>query len=294
MATMNNMHFTYPVLCNFNDDYINVEFNAGTTGILEKTKKYSKIKTLVDISDEQMVKLVNEKKAKIVIKVYCSSSKYRNIFDVKLGNDELVLKNIDVNNRVELSTFIVLNQNLINYTNDNFNQDYKGKTFSLEKGSILAIGKQENIFIEKDINDLTKLNSIVTICKGDKEDEPLTVSYDDDKIKIKLSENGFNIYSNYSKYCIPILNSMIIIPALTYVLDEIAKEEQDIEEYKEKKWYRVISKKSTNVLGRQFAIEYIRNTGSFELLQKIFDNPIYDSLEMIKNKWNSEVDINDN
>lgn len=234
MAITNNMHFTYPILTNFNDDYTNTEFVAGTTGIMEKSKKYSKIKTFVNIADTKIKKLIDENKAKIIVKVYCKSTKYRDIFEINLGDDEIVLKNIDVNNRVELSTFVVLNQNLNNYVNDNFNKDYKGRVFNLEKGAILAIGKQESIFIEKDINDLTKLNSIIIICKNDKDDEPLSVDYSDEKIRIKLSKNGFDIYSNYSKFCIPIVNSMIIIPGIMQVLDDITKGEQDIEDYKEK------------------------------------------------------------
>lgn len=294
MAIMNNMCFTYPVLCNFKDDYINVEFEAGTTGVMEKSKKYCKIKTHVKLSDDQIVNLINSNRAKIIVKIYCKATKYRQLFEIKLGDDELIFFNKDVNNSVDLSTFIVLNENIDNYTSNNFNKDYKGKRFNLEKGTIIAIGKQESIFIEKDINDLTKLNSIIRISKNEKKDLPMQVDYSDDKIKIKLSEDGFNIYSNYSKYCIPIVNSMIIIPAIMYVLDELAKEGQDIEEYITKKWYRVIAKKCSDIIGKQFTIDYIKNFGSFEMLQKIFEKPVYEGLEMIKNKWDSEVDVHDN
>ena len=125
------------------------------------------------------------------------------------------------------------------YLHSNFNKDYKGKYFNLEKGTILAIGKQENIFIEKDINELTKISSIIVVCKGKEKNEPMTVDY---------------IY---------------------------------------KKWYRVISKKASEVIGKEFTIEYIKNCGSFELLQKIFEIPVTDALEMIKNKWDNEGGLNE-
>ena len=41
---INNICFTYPVLSGFSDDYVNVHFTAGSMGMLEKTKKYSKKK----------------------------------------------------------------------------------------------------------------------------------------------------------------------------------------------------------------------------------------------------------
>lgn len=294
MAEINKMNFTYPILCKYNDDYVGSEFTAGTMGAMEKSKRYSKIKTFVEITDPKINKFIDNGTAKIIMKVYCNSTKYRNIFEIKRGIDEIVLQNRDVNNRVELSTFIVITESINNYTNQNFNKDYKGKSFNLEKGSIIAIGKQEKIFIEKDVNDLTKLNSIITICRDDTAEKSMSVDFSDEKIRIKLSAEEYETYSMYSKHCVPIVNSMIIIPAIMYVLDEIAKEEQDESDYIDKKWYRVISKKATELIGKNFTVEYIRNCGSFELVQKMFENPICDALNMIKNKWDNEVDYNDN
>ena len=293
MAVISNMQFTYPILCDYKDDYINVKCIAGTTGEMEKSKKYSTIKTFVEITDEKINQFLKDGTAKIITKIYCNTTKYRNIFEIRSGNDQIVLQNKDINKRVELSTFVVLTKNIENYTNSNFNKDYKGKYFNLEKGTILAIGKQENIFIEKDINELTKISSIIVVCKGKENNGPMTVDYSDEKIRITLSEQEFKTYSEYSKHCIPVVNSMIIIPSIMYVLDEIAKDNQDESDYIYKKWYRVISKKASEVLGKEFTIEYIKNCGSLELLQKIFEIPISDALKMIKNKWDNEGGLNE-
>ena len=51
MARNNNTFFTYPILCNYNDDYNNVKFIAGTTGKLNKTNKKATIETYVEIEE---------------------------------------------------------------------------------------------------------------------------------------------------------------------------------------------------------------------------------------------------
>ena len=106
---INNICFTYPILSNFNNDFINVNFIAGSNGILEKTKKYSKIKTYVEINDNNINELLDNGKAKIIVKIYCKSTKYREMKEIKRGNDEIQLLNIDINNNVELNTFILAN-----------------------------------------------------------------------------------------------------------------------------------------------------------------------------------------
>ena len=70
MAKNNNMLFTYPILCNFNDDYKDVTFVAGSTGKMTKTSKKSTIETYVKIGDEKINKLLDKKALKIIIKVF--------------------------------------------------------------------------------------------------------------------------------------------------------------------------------------------------------------------------------
>lgn len=179
MASMSNTLFAYPVLSNFNDDYINVKFIAGTTGELNKTAKKSIIKTYVEIEDSYMNKLIDNGQAEVIMKVYCSTTKFRKIYTLNRGNDQIEIRNRDINKNVEINTFIVSKENIDKYYSDNFNNDYKGFKFNIEKGAILAIGKEENIFFEKDIDDLTKIKSIIKIRDIKKENEPMTVDFDE-------------------------------------------------------------------------------------------------------------------
>lgn len=288
MAKNNNTFFTYPLLCNYNDDYNNIKFIAGSTGKMTKTNKKSTIETYVEIEDEEINKLLNSRELKIITKVFCPSTKYRNIFEIQRGIDKIEINNRDINKRVEFTTYIIANKDINNFTSYNFNDDYKGMKFEIEKGSIIAVGKEESIFFEKDIDDLTKVNSIIKIRDLKKDNEPMSVVWDDDNIKINLSTTDYNIYCRYSEYCVPIVNSMIIIPSIMYVLDQLASEEIDINDVIDKKWYRVLSKKISIATGREFDLNYIRSHGSFEIIQKLFDTPIHEAMKEIEIKYGGE------
>lgn len=282
MVAINDINFTYPILYKYNDDYIDVLFNGGSTGELCQTGKKATIKTYVELTDDNLRELIKQNRANIIVKIYCRSTKYRKIFYIKSGMDEITLNNRDINKNVDMQTLIIATDNIKNYYSVNFNDDYKGMTFSIEKGSVLAIGKTENIYIEKDVDELTNVNSIVRIKDSGKNSGPMFVEYDEDFIKINLNSKEYQIYSRYSKYDLSIINSMVVIPGLMFVLDQLGMDESD--DYLTKKWYRVISKRISRAIGKEFNIEYIKAYGSFEIIQKILDYPIIDAMNEISKR----------
>lgn len=288
MARNSNTYFTYPILCNYNDDYNNVKFIAGTTGKLNKTNKKSFIETYVEIEEEEINNLLNSRELKIITKVFCPSTKFREIFEIQRGFDKIEINNRDINNRVEFTTYIIANRDIHNFSSYNFNDDYKGMKFDIEKGAIIAIGKEESIFFEKDIDDLTKVEAVVKIKDMKKENEPMTVTWDNKYIRINLSTTDYKTYCLYSDYCVPIVNSMIVIPGIMFVLDQLASDEIDISDVEDSKWYRVLSKKISEATGKEFSLNYVKANGSFELIQKLFDTPIHEAMKEIEIKYGGE------
>lgn len=282
MAQIKNKLYGYPVLTNYTDDFVGVEFEAGTTGELEIYNSFSKIHFQVLNSDSNLNTLIKENKAKIITNLYCKETKYRKIFELNRGISEIIVDNKEINKNVSINTYIVATENINDYYSENFNNDYSKMKFSISKGNILAFGKEENFFIEKDINEFTKMNSVISIAKNPDNSEEMKVDYSNDKIKILISDKDFNIYSEVSKFETPILLSMIVVPALMYVLDEISKDDTDIYDIQDKRWYRIICKKTLAITGREFSPELIKNHGSLELIQKLFEFPISTGLNKIK------------
>ena len=284
MAMNKNRLFAYPVLTNYNDDYVNVKLILESTKTLEKTKKSSKLSYIFQVDDFNIIKLVKERKAKAVLKIYCPTTKYRKMVDLTLGVNNIILNNVDVNNRVELESFIILTVNVKQFCSVNFNKDYQDDTFDLEKGSIIAVGKQESVFIEKDIYEFTKVTSVIKVRKSTTDEKGMTVDYSDQNIYVYLPEDEYIIYSQYAKHCLEVANSMVILPALTFVFDELSKDDDAFNEYEDNKWFRVIKRKVKDLFDQEFNSNFIKAAGSLLISQKILDFPLEPGFEWIKDK----------
>ena len=57
MAMNKNRLFAYPVLTNYNDDYVNVKLILESTKTLEKAKKSSKLSYIFQVDDFNIIKL---------------------------------------------------------------------------------------------------------------------------------------------------------------------------------------------------------------------------------------------
>lgn len=284
MVMNKNKLFAYPVLTNYNDDYLNVKLTLESTKILEKTQKNSTLNYIFQVDDANINRLIIEKKAKAILKIYCPTTKYRKIIDLTIGMNNIMLNNADVNNRVELESFIILTENINDFCSMNFNNDYQHDSFNLEKGSIIAVGKQEHLFVEKDIYEFTKVTSVIKIKRNTTNEKGMTVDYSDQYIYIYLSEIEHIIYLQYAKYCLDVANSMIILPALTFVFDELSKDEEMFNEYENNKWFRVIKRKIQDLFNQDFDVNFIKAAGSLLLAQKILNFPLERGFEWIKEK----------
>ncbi len=284
MAMNKNKLFAYPVLTNYTDDYVNVNLVLESTKILEKTKKISKLNYIFQVDDNNIIKLIKERKAKAVLKIYCPATKYRKIIDLTLGTNNIILNNADVNNKVQLESFIILTENIEQFCSESFNIDYRGDTFDLEKGSIIALGNQENVFIEKDIYEFTKVTSVIKVRKSTSDEKGMTVDYSDQNIYVYLPEEEYITYSQYAKHCLEVANSMVILPALIFVFDELSKDDDAFIEYEDCKWFRVIKRKIKDLFNQEFNSNFIKVAGSLLISQRILDFPLKSGFEWIKGK----------
>lgn len=279
MASINRVNFSYPILCDFNDDYVNSSFIGGSTGSLLYEKRKAIIETYTELKNEELRSLLLSNQAKIIVKVYCPSTKFRQIYNIQLGIDRIVIDYKNMNKKVILETYIVANENLINYSNSSFNEDYKGEMFSIDKGSILAIGKEEFIDLEKDDNDLADVGAVIKIKCNNEDEGPMSTEFDGDYLKIYLNKYEFEVYNKYSEYELPIVNSMIIIPGIMDALDKITLDED--ETVYDRRWFRALKKKALDLYKIDLTIDYLKNNGSFEIVQKILGYQFTDAMRKI-------------
>ena len=256
--------YPYPVLSETTDDYINSNFNMElqvSQGIREICFTIS-----LKLTNNEIQQMIYNGLAEYVIHIECPYTAYRTV--IKTDETEIT-KNIPehkLNGKVAVCAFIVAKQDIPQYYNSCFNEDYEKLTFNLHRGNIVAIGGQTNITVTKEIEELSKIPSIFTICKCAADtDDSMKIEISGEKIAITLCNRSFGNYKMLSAMpsMLPVLHSMLIVP-----------------KYEDLRWFKSVSRtlKKNNMSLDQ---ETLENIPSFELAQKSLDLPIDRALEAL-------------
>lgn len=277
MRVKYNKLFPYPVLCEETDDYRDNTFSVDIKP--EKDINRILLKCNVKINDIILKNMIINHKADIVYHVECAKNLFRNIYKFNDFKQEIYIDNKDLNGSVDICVFIVAANDMMQYKNDNFNEDYEDTYFHIKKGNIMGFYNVPRIHITKDTEELAKMSSIFTIAKKSDSDSTMNVDLTDTKIKIWLSEEDYKLYRIITKSgkveLQPVINSMIILPTLIYAFDMIDSDEEN--EYENCRWFTALDRtlrKSNIILNK----DNIRKYTSLRLAQKLLNMPISNAL----------------
>lgn len=235
--------FPYPVLAEYTDDYINSSFNLEVS---LQQGRHDLTFTFTSTLDNKIIEdLIEDDKFIYAMHVECGGTCYRKLITFKERAKKLIIKSTDVIDTIKFCPFIIAINDIKEYYNPCFNEDYANASFDLDKNNIVAVGKQSNVVIEKDYDELANVPSIFCIIP-DKEGAT-TITYDlnnsTGRILIKIPQTEFSDY----KLCAtnqqiwPVLHSMLIVPILVDIF-ELLKDDSAWEDYAERRWHRNIVK----------------------------------------------------
>lgn len=274
-----NRLYTAPVLSIEKTDYRNTVFNVNTqyemAGINTILLKFD-----VEMTNVEMLELIKSKRAEYMIHIECSNTCYRTSIHFT-GNSHSIEIPVDlVNGKVEMVAFIIAKEEIKNFINSDWDDDYIGLSFNYERASILGYQNLQSLDITKDFDEFAKSNSIFLIYKMLTEDSiPMEVDFDMKKIKIGLCEKEYVIYKRlcdkpeYQQ----ILNSMIIFPTLVYLFEQL-KLEGGIDENSGKAWFKALEN-SYRKRGMEFSEEVLKeDKTSLLLAQEAMEMPICSAL----------------
>lgn len=170
-----------------------------------------------------------------------------------------------------------------------FHEDYQGIAFDIEAGCVMAVGKMVTVDISKDIDDLANTPSIFNISKNpDESCKQMLVDMSQRKIIIKLPLSDFYSYKALSATPLaqPILNSLTVVPALVYVLEELrALPIQERSENSDTLWYKVLSKALLTQFDCDIESEEFNNQNCLILAQKLINNPVTDAFTFLTSSF---------
>ena len=219
--------FTYPVQADERDDYKS-NFNAD-------------IKTSIDAANNLLLeifcrtdcaeinRLISGGDAEYLLHVECPSTIYRTVVVRGVGNFSCKIPLSLVKEKIYLAALIVLRRDVKNFSCRDWNEDFSGLTFDLQKGSVLAYKNFQPVTLAEDPNLFKNVSSIFSVYKKLANDAaPFEIEMTSQKIKIRLGAKEYDLYRRYceNRTMLPILNALIILPPLITVFDELKADAQ--------------------------------------------------------------------
>lgn len=267
---------SYPVLSVEDDDYIDSIFDAE----VEKREDFGKIiiKANFILKNEGLYNLINSGYAKFVLHVECPTMSERLIYYSDTESVEAAINMDDLDDNIEISTFIVVIKDIFGYSNVKFNYDYGGATFNLKKGNILAIGPNYTLKIDRSNKSYQKLPDILQIVEDDKSKGEFTVDCSRDVIYVYVNKSEKNSYINKGKRFKNSVLSMIMVPVMVNVLCCMQKDKG----LKENAWYKIVN---AELERNNIDIDNLEMNGGensiFVAAQKIFKVPLEKGLDEV-------------
>ncbi|MGN0837866.1 MAG: hypothetical protein ACI4NN_02105 [Pyramidobacter sp.] len=277
--------YPYPVLSPFSNDYQSGIFDASIEPVFDGYN--IRIDFAATLSCSSLVEMIKTGKAKYVYHLECAQTGFRTIHQTDRISDSYMLLSKQVNGKLQVSPFIVAVEDIKGYTSKDFHDDYNGFTFDIEAGCVMAVGKTIEIDVSKKIDDLADTPSVFCIIRNaDVKCRQMLIRYEMDKIVIMLPADDYYSYKQLRKtpQTQAILNSLTIIPALTYVLEEIQKRPApERSDFADLLWYRTLSRSMNTIFDCDVESPKFDNVNCIELAQKLIDNPISESFKMLAN-----------
>ena len=282
--------FPYPILnnnklySNFIDSYFEIVYESvedEISYILKDLKFSTNSKLINDLFDE----------GKIVIKlvVECSDTVYRKAFNVGKEPKSIRLFKNDFTEKVDISMFAVANTNFKINSNE-FDEDYQGIDFGIEKYDILCANDGFNVRFKHDESENNLVKSIFSIIPSDSINDG-TFEVDCEmgkKITISLSDKDYknckiiNTVPTYKEVVFNMLLVPALIEGLTLCKKTIQEGTDDLEDVGNKYiWFRSILMSYKRLYGKDLTSEEFINESPVLLAQRLLGKPLGEALNKL-------------
>lgn len=285
-----NRCFPYPVLNNQDNlsTFIHNKFSLKVMSNQDKDKLV--LNNLhFELQDTWIEQMINEKKMTIYCIIECSSTVFREVFEIHQTPITKAFDLTNFNNNVTISAFGVLNEKLKISNNSSFIEEYQGFEFTLDKNSILLIDDGETIPINYEEAEDTKFDSIFNVIADANREKNIDIEIGTKKIFINTPKRTFDLYTVMSRAnrLQETFFSIMLVPALIHALEKVKKEFiesgfDDIDDVASSfRWFRAISKKYEEIKGAKLDGDVLKEGNIIEISQELIGNPIITGIEKL-------------
>jgi len=231
--------FPHPVLREGSSDYEGVEFQVEIELHRTETTTAVALKATFDLSDEDLCKLVEEKKAEYALLLVSPRTRVRT--ELRSNSNKLTktFEHGELGGEIELRPFLLATDNLTDFRAKCWHQDYEGQNFEIKRGAVLASDTPFRSFV--DTEDEGSIGSIFQTSVGQQEEGTWSVALDDDRIRILLAKSDFDTFriararANSDSDWAYLMNGLYLT-FLIYVLTEADRNDAE-QIYESRRWY---------------------------------------------------------
>ena len=283
---INNNIYPYPVLSDYNTDYINSSFEVDYT-IRDRGFQTKDLLAEFKLENVEIAQMIREGRLAYGLHVECPMTSYRKLLKLN-DNETKITINIDTDkmrNKLEVSGFIVSNEEIGEYSNKDINHEIYGENYiikNIEQGSIIAATLTQSVDIETDDNDFEQISSIINV--GESTEDLMSVDMDGDIIIVKIPKEEYKLYVKLSGTDFSdIIMTSTILPSLVYILDMMKDGRGDTDLV----WYKTIEKKLS--IKDIDVMDINESHSGLELAQMILESPLERALNKIDQEIEREV-----
>ena len=220
---INNITFPHPILGI--SDSIDSQFEFSTLEIKSNADFYE-VTVRFSHDNYDLQNLISSEKAEYYCEVTCTNTVFRQIFTNKNKSITFKIPKKKVKGKVEFTCLLVATEDIANYSNANVHPDYRGYTFDIDKGDILAYFGESSFNANIQYEKLKAVSSFMEIVENGSETFTI-IDLEKNKIEVQLPTDSYNLYCNDSisqeeKFA-PIFHSSIVLNALLIALYSFEK-----------------------------------------------------------------------
>lgn len=187
----------YPVLSSYEDDIVpHLDANSVLVTPTHDRKKYS-FSIQVLLENEDILRYIEEGKAEYTCEVTCARTYLRKCYHSQFPAFTIELGRKEVIGDIWFKCFVTIKEDILDYHNSQFNEDYEDALFDMDPGDMLAIFPSMKYTANLKYDKLYSAGSFMVV-QEDKNNSTVWFDATGDKILVYLPTPMFEQFQSFS------------------------------------------------------------------------------------------------
>lgn len=218
-----NVSLPYPVLGIHDDVYPLLEDGCVKMETPVKTASEYRFGITLTQRNKDITALVAQGKAEYACEVTCKDTFLRRCWHSSIPKFDITIGRKEVSGHIDFQCFIAAKEDILGYTNSDFNEDYYGFSFDLEVGDMLAVFPLAWWNTEIKYDKLYAAGSFMQIVEAADGIDKTWFNLEEERILIEMPHDLFVQYQRIGNSFPEVIHSSLVHNALVYALSNLGE-----------------------------------------------------------------------